>query len=151
MLYLSRDNRAQFGIPIGDVYNAVSGNVLFLAKGKITAEALASGYNDTLQPRRAVALDQAGRLLMLFVIDGRQPNYSEGVTLAELGQIIIGCGGDTALNLDGGGSSTLVRQAQSGQPIILNSPIDNNIPGRERPVANHLGLYVSRRISNTNQ
>jgi exopolysaccharide biosynthesis protein len=63
------------------------------------------------------------------------------VTLAELAEIVIGYGGDTALNLDGGGSTTLVVEGKSGKPVRLNSSIDNRIPGRERPVANHLGIY----------
>jgi exopolysaccharide biosynthesis protein len=47
-----------------------------------------------------------------------------------------------AMSLDGGGSSTLVREGGDGKPVILNSPIDNFIPGRERPVGTHLGIYV---------
>jgi hypothetical protein len=31
-----------------------------------------------------------------------------------------------------------------GEAAILNCPIDNHIPGRERPVANHLGVFVKR-------
>jgi hypothetical protein len=46
------------------------------------------------------------------------------------------------MNLDGGGSSTLVIEGEDGQPVILNSPIDHYIPGTERPVANHLGIYI---------
>jgi exopolysaccharide biosynthesis protein len=41
-----------------------------------------------------------------LIVDGRQPNYSEGVTLPELAQIAIDYGAYTALNLHGGGSST---------------------------------------------
>ena len=48
------------------------------------------------------------------------------------------------MNLDGGGSSTLVVEGPDGEPRVLNSPIDNYIPGRERPVANHLGILVRR-------
>jgi len=33
-------------------------------------------------------------------------------------------------------------QRRDGRPVQLNSPIDNRIPGRERPVANHLGIYA---------
>jgi exopolysaccharide biosynthesis protein len=42
------------------------------------------------------------------VIDGRQPLYSQVATLAELAEIMLYYGTDTAMNLDGGGSSTLV-------------------------------------------
>jgi len=47
-----------------------------------------------------------------------------------------------AMSLDGGGSSTMVIEGEDGAPVILNSPIDSYIPLRERPVANHLGIYV---------
>jgi hypothetical protein len=47
-----------------------------------------------------------------------------------------------AMSMDGGGSSTLVIEGGDGLPKILNSPIDNYIPGRERPVGNHLGVFV---------
>jgi exopolysaccharide biosynthesis protein len=81
----------------------------------------------------------------LIVVDGRQPNYSEGVTLPELTQIVIEHGGDAALNLDGGGSSTLVVEGPKGEPAVLNSPVHGRIPpGRERPVANHLGVFAER-------
>jgi exopolysaccharide biosynthesis protein len=48
------------------------------------------------------------------------------------------------MSLDGGGSSTMVIEGDDGEPKILNSPIDQYIPGRERPVANHLGIYLNR-------
>ncbi len=48
------------------------------------------------------------------------------------------------MNLDGGGSSTMVVAGRDGQSRVLNSPIDNYIPGRERPVANHLGIFATQ-------
>lgn len=48
------------------------------------------------------------------------------------------------MNLDGGGSTTLVMEGDNGQPVLLNSPIDSRIPGRERAVANHLGIFASK-------
>ena len=36
----------------------------------------------------------------------------------------------------------MVMEGENGESVILNSPIDNYIPGRERPVANHIGVYV---------
>ena len=80
-----------------------------------------------------------------FVIDGRQPNFSEGVTLEELAAIIRAHGGWTALHLDGGGSSTLAREDADGRPSVVNAPIHGrHPPGRERPVANHLGVFARR-------
>ena len=46
-----------------------------------------------------------------------------------------------AINLDGGGSSALVIE-KDGEPFLLNSPIEDGIGGKERKVANHLGVTV---------
>jgi hypothetical protein len=139
-LYLSRDNRASFYEPLGEVYNAISGGPMLVQEGRVVATS--GGMDGEPHPRTAIALDQESRRLIVVVVDGRQPNYSEGVSLVELAGIIIEFGGYTALNLDGGGSTTLAAEGASGQPLVLNSPIDNYIPGRERPVANHLGVYA---------
>lgn len=138
-LYISRTNRASFNTPTGRIYNAISGNQMLVVRGKPLA-----GMEDVPQPRTAVALDKAGRRLILVVVDGRQRNYSEGASLAELAGIIVAHGGYNGMNLDGGGSTTLVIEGENGRPEQLNSPIDNQIPGRERPVGNHLGIYASR-------
>ena len=61
--------------------------------------------------------------------------------MQEMAELMIYYGGDNALNLDGGGSSTLVIQdPKTGEYKVMNSPIDNGIPGRERPVGNHFGV-----------
>ncbi len=101
-------------------------------------------YYAEAQPRTAVGLSTDRRVLLLFVVDGRQLNYSEGVTLPELAQIAIEYGADEAFNLDGGGSSTLIIEDQQGRQQVLNSPIHASVPGVERPVGNHLGVWVKK-------
>jgi exopolysaccharide biosynthesis protein len=81
--------------------------------------------------------------LILIVVDGRQPFYSEGVTVQEMADLMIFYGGDNAINLDGGGSSTMVIQdPATGEYRVMNSPI-NFLWGRERPVANHFGVFAA--------
>ena len=99
--------------------------------------------NRRLHPRTAVGSAGDGSTLWLVVVDGRQPNYSEGVTLSELADIFLELGAYRALNLDGGGSSTMVMQGLLG-PELLNAPIHTNIAMRQRPVANHLGIFAPR-------
>jgi exopolysaccharide biosynthesis protein len=61
------------------------------------------------------------------------------MTYAQLAPEMISLGCHTALNLDGGGSTTLVfRDPQSHHPRILNTPSD----GTERPIANVLGIKI---------
>ena len=95
-----------------------------------------------LDPRTALGINRNGRYLYIVVVDGRQPFYSDGASFADLAELLRKQGAFIAMSLDGGGSSTLVVEGQDGLPKILNSPIDNYIPGRERPVGNHLGIYI---------
>ncbi len=120
---------------------AVAGSSILVARGRPVLSRKDAADNDDLYPRTAVATNQQGDKLWIVVVDGRQPYYSEGVTLAELTQIFIEFGVYTALNLDGGGSTTLVVSI-GGKPTLLNSPIHTRIPTRQRPVANHLGIYA---------
>ncbi len=139
-LYISADNQASFE-PIENPYNVISGNSDIVNEGRILPRLYTLPVYLERQPRSAVALTEDEHTLILIVVDGRQPNYSEGASMIELAEIVIAYGGYTALNLDGGGSSTLVMRDDEGKAVLLNSPIHNRIPGRERPVANHLGVW----------
>ena len=142
-IYFTDDNRISIGKALENAQNVISGNNILIEDGRPLHTPTTDDYLIKQHPRTALALDESGRTLMLFLIDGRQPSYSEGATLAELAQIILEYGGYNAVNLDGGGSSTLVIQNENGEPEVLNSPIHTRIPGRERPIANHLGIFAS--------
>lgn len=155
VLYISRNNQARFNAPPGRIYNAISGNPILVMQGKpaVGGKDNPQGQADDSpagqpQPRTAVGLDKNNQKLIIVVVDGRQPGYSQGATLGELANILIEAGAVTAMNLDGGGSSTLVKQTTGGRAALLNSPIDHQIPGRERVVGNHLGIYAPR-LNNT--
>lgn len=148
-LYISRTNTARFNSPPGRIYNAISGNPILVLQGKPAVGGKDHSPDQSeddpaglSQPRTAIGLDKNNRNLIIVVVDGRQPGYSEGVTLNELAQILIEAGAFTGMNLDGGGSSTMVKQGSLGRPVALNTPIDSQIPGRERNVGNHLGIYA---------
>lgn len=98
--------------------------------------------SDNPYARSIAALDQTGTTLWLIVVDGKQPDYSEGATLADMEQLIQQIGADIAINLDGGGSATLVTSTRAGAKL-LNAPIHGKWPMHERPVATHLGIYAS--------
>ena len=138
-LFINSSKDATFGEAYRKVYNAISGQS-WLVKDKQPVPDL----NDTrTAPRTAIGLDGPGTRLIMIVIDGRQPLYSEGATVQEMAELMIFYGGDNAINLDGGGSSTLVVQnPETGQYEVLNSPIDNYLPGRERVVGNHFGVFA---------
>jgi exopolysaccharide biosynthesis protein len=137
-LYINRRNVLSFNNQPNRVHNAISGDRMIVQKGEVVSD-----LNDNeLEPRTAIGINRNGRFLYLVVVDGRQPFYSEGATFAELAELMIKQGAYAAMSLDGGGSSTMVIRGEDGKPQILNSPIDNYIPGRERPVGNHLGIYI---------
>jgi hypothetical protein len=125
-----------------DTQQAVAGSAMIVAAGKPVAVKPGAVDSDTVYARTVAAIDVRGEKLWLIAIDGKQPRYSEGVTLTELAQIAVQQGADTAINLDGGGSTTLVIERATGA-TVLNSPIHTWIPKRERPVANHLGFYAA--------
>lgn len=139
-LFISPNNKARINSQVGALHAAISGNQTLVRNGKPISNIDDMGTD----PRTAVALDRANRHLILLVIDGRQPGYSEGATLMELAEILIYHGGHNGINLDGGGSSTMVFENQFGMAEVINSPINHNIPGRERAVGNHLGIYAKR-------
>ena len=137
-LYISRRNALAFNNRPNNVYSAISGGRMLLLKG----EAVPDLENQTLEPQTAIGINRNGRYLYIVVVDGRQPLYSNGITFAKLAELLLKQGAYVAMSLDGGGSSTMVIEGKNGEPVILNSPIDNYIPGRERPVGNHLGIYI---------
>jgi hypothetical protein len=119
----------------------ISGSHILVARGKSNFFSKKPSDNDSPYPRTAVGIDAEGKKLWLVLIDAKQPFYSEGVTLEELADFLLKLGAYTALNLDGGGSTTLAVEASTG-PVLLNAPIHTKLPMRERPVANHLGFYA---------
>jgi hypothetical protein len=143
-MYISVDNEVTFSVPDFEPFHAISGNWLLVENGQFNPPNEFVRDSLVQQPRTAIGLDVNEDTLILMLVDGRQPNYSEGITVAELASLLIEYGAHTALNLDGGGSVTLVVEGEDGSPQVLNSPIHTRIPGRERPVANHLGVYAQR-------
>ena len=92
-------------------------------------------------PRSAVATTKEGKIL-LITVDGRFPEQAEGVNIPELAHLIRILGGEDALNLDGGGSTTLWLSGASDDGVV-NYPCDN---GRfdhagERKVPNILYIH----------
>ncbi len=94
--------------------------------------------------------------LLLVTVDGRQPGYSLGMTMAEAGDLMIGLGASEAINLDGGGSTTFVaggavinrpsdRAVRRGRStVVVKAPRagDKVIGNVERPVAVAVALVA---------
>jgi hypothetical protein len=138
-LFAAQDNSVSFfnrgGQPLWD---AISGSNALVRSGNIAPNYITCDPTRPqdcvhIHPRTAIGLT-SNNTLILIVVDGRQTNYSIGITLRELASMMNQCNVQSAINLDGGGSSTMV---VSGQGVV-NSPSD----GSERVVSNHFGVCV---------
>ncbi|WP_285709338.1 phosphodiester glycosidase family protein [Microtetraspora sp. NBRC 16547] len=117
----------------GAVRTAVGGGAILVKDGVVQASA-----DNAAHPRTAVGFSADGREMYMLTVDGRQAD-SRGVTITELGTMMAELGAHNAINLDGGGSSTmLARKPGSADARVENSPSD----GEERHVPNGLALYA---------
>jgi exopolysaccharide biosynthesis protein len=126
----------------GARYGLASGPLLLWHGEAVDTEFADKIFKSLRHPRTAVGVDSAKQKAWLLVIDGRQPGVSEGATLDELKQMLKHEGAVDALNLDGGGSSELVARNPDGSYKVLNVPIHERIPGRERPVVSAVGMAL---------
>ncbi|SMC88258.1 Calcineurin-like phosphoesterase [Lentzea albidocapillata] len=112
---------------------AIGGRQLLVENGRNVAPAA------PLHPRTAVGFSQDGKKMYMLTVDGRQSAYLQGLDLDDLADAMIELGAHNALNLDGGGSSTmLAREPGTTELKVVNTPSD----GGERPVPNGLALYA---------
>lgn len=109
----------------------VGGRPRIVADGRSVVPQLADapGFVAARHPRTAVGFSRDSSTLYLLTVDGRQKS-SVGMTLAELADQMLALGAYQALNLDGGGSTTMVVDGR-----VVSSPSDRT---GERSVANAL-------------
>jgi hypothetical protein len=96
-------------------------------------EAVRRAFITTRHPRTAVGISEHRDRVFLVTVDGRQ-QASSGMSLYELASLMIDLGAWHALNLDGGGSTTLVAGTN-----VANLPSD---PTGERPVSNAIIIVI---------
>ncbi len=122
---------------------AISGGPRILRNGGVSIEVeqerLSRSFADKRHPRTAIGYSQDEEVLFMIAVDGRQPGYSVGMSLRELAEFMstrlaefsrAKVNAYQGLNLDGGGSTTMVVNKQ-----VVNKPSD---PTGERPVVNAL-------------
>ena len=98
------------------------------------------GRKPELAPRTALGLSADGRWLYALVVDGRQKGYSDGADMEDLIAVMKAAGATDAINMDGGGSSTLVIwDDEKKAPFIPNRHDAKR--QNYRTVAFNLGFY----------
>lgn len=109
----------------GNIFTMTGGGPTLVINGVIP-----DGLQTAVHPRTAVGFNQDSTKLFFVTVDGRQPGFSVGMSLPELANYMKSIGCYNAVNLDGGGSTTMVVRNR-----VVNSPSD---AAGERSVANAL-------------
>jgi uncharacterized protein YigE (DUF2233 family) len=108
---------------------AVGGGPVLIRRGRVRVEWREESFSRSLvvarAPRTGAGVRSDGTLL-LVVVDGRRKGVNRGIDLYEFADLLAELGCLDALNLDGGGSSTMVRDGK-----VQNRPSD----GSERRVS----------------
>lgn len=113
---------------------AIGGNIKLVENGEVPAN-----LNDsTTAPRTAVGFSEDGKTMILALVDGRQV-ASRGMTIKEMAVLMKEFGAFQSLNIDGGGSSTMVARMPGYEHAeVVNEPSD----GSERSVPNGIGIFA---------
>lgn len=125
------------GAPLAGETGVVNGGPRLLSNGTLDITAFAEGFVHPDNPEfyyrfgvrrnpRTLAGVTAGGDLLLVAVDGRRPGYSVGASFEEEAGIMNALGTEEAVNLDGGGSTTMT----VGEELV-NRPSD---PAGERPI-----------------
>jgi hypothetical protein len=113
---------------------AVGGNEVLIRDGNVLPN-----LDQTIHPRTGIGFADGGRTVILVTSDGRQDPIL-GVTTEKLAGVLHDNGAETAINLDGGGSTTMVaRHLGDDRVTVRNSPSD----GYERSDPNGVGIFVT--------
>jgi exopolysaccharide biosynthesis protein len=117
-------------------YSMLGGGPQLIKAGKVAItdkqEKMAPGFATDRHPRTAIAKLESGKLL-LVTVDGRQPGVSAGMTLEMLAELLLEFGAVEAMNLDGGGSTTMIIHNK-----VVNKPSDQT---GERPVSDAILIF----------
>ena len=116
--------------------NIIGGGPQLIKNGHVeitnAVEKILPSFVSDYHPRTAIAKLKSGQIL-LVTVDGRQPGESIGMSLTMLADLLLEFGAVEAINLDGGGSTTMVIKDK-----LVNKPSD---AAGERPVSDAILVY----------
>jgi hypothetical protein len=102
-----------------DVSSTIGGSPLLVDKGKVVPGTNCGSWFCDRNPRTGIGYTAVGKVL-LVTVDGRQPGWSAGMTLVEFAKEMIKLGAVKAVNLDGGGSTTMWTKSSG----LVNRPAE---------------------------
>lgn len=159
VLYMLKNGEAYVGLAGealahgNELYHALGGYGTLVNNGEVNMDYENIGVLTTeVHPRTSVGISQDRKTLYLFIVDGRRKDafYANGLSLAHLAILMKSVGCYNAINLDGGGSTTLVarkvREDGTFSFPILNTPADDRVPRR---VTNGL-LIIEKKVKESN-
>ena len=120
----------------------ILGNGKIVREGVGEQEGIREKFFADRHPRTFVGFDRDTTSIFLCTVDGRQES-SVGMTFREMGEFLLEIEAWNALNLDGGGSSTMVIDG-----AVVNAPSDAT---GERPAANSLQLISKKVIDHSSE
>jgi|GEM_PF-7131472 len=133
-------------ISIGDIFifndpkilnvldTLIGGGSILVEKGQLNSEfSLPINGN---HPRSAIGFTKDYSKVILTTVEGRK-TFVPGVTESELAEIMMDLGAYYAINLDGGGSSTLIKRDYGK---VSYQPTNYLSDGNERRVYNGIGI-----------
>ncbi|MGE4425641.1 MAG: phosphodiester glycosidase family protein [Solirubrobacteraceae bacterium] len=113
---------------------AVGGNRELVRDGEIVPQT-----DHSIAPRTLIGFKDGGRTMIMVTADGRQAPV-DGLTFPEAADLMHRLGAESAVNLDGGGSTTMVARRRGNDRVsVRNSPSD----GVERADPNGVGVFVA--------
>ena len=113
---------------------AVSGFSIVAKDGKSTFK------DKSLAPRTAYGISADKRYIYILAVDGRQKDWSMGMTCQEAGEWLLAAGASDAINMDGGGSTTLIYWDEKAKKMV--SLCRHTKSGYERLVGSSLGIFI---------
>ncbi|HYH48746.1 MAG TPA: phosphodiester glycosidase family protein [Acidimicrobiia bacterium] len=114
------------------VAESIGGSPILIRDGARWFADAANAFTRARQPRTLAGWNPAGEKL-LVTVDGRQPERSVGMTLAEAADLLLALGATDGINLDGGGSTTFVAGG-----TVVNTPSDVAVRRGDAEAIQHL-------------
>lgn len=120
------------------VFNSLAGKRFIVQDGQVSPNTSAAWRE--VHPRTLAGITQDGKFIEC-VIDGRQGPNNIGVNLFDAARVMIEFGAWKAIDLDGGGSSTMWVKDR-----VINTPIEGGVSGQERAVGTHIVMFVDEDV-----